>query len=41
MKCDHLVNFYILLEERKELRHVCNSMTNLHKIWQVMQNVSL
>ena len=33
IKCDHLLNFYILLEKREKSRYVCNSWTDLHKVW--------
>jgi len=33
IKCDHLVNFYISLAKREKLRYLCNTTTDLHKIW--------
>ena len=33
IKCDHLVNFYISLAKREKSRYLCNTTTDLHKIW--------
>ena len=34
IKCDHLVSFYISLEICDKSRYLCNSSTDLHRIWQ-------
>jgi len=38
LKLDHLVNFYISLENRKRLWYLCYSMAYLHKIWHGDEN---
>ena len=30
----YLVNFYLSLEKHEELQYICNTMTDLCKIWQ-------
>jgi len=32
IKCNHLVNFYILFEKREKSQYLCNSTTDVHNL---------